>query len=74
MRRITVVHAVLVVAMMIVFLTGCSSTPSAATGSRCPVKNEVALASYEAGAVAGSFHSLGTEVSMPLWLVSGSGK
>jgi len=71
MRRITVVHAVLVVAMMIVLLAGCSSTSSKATGSRCPIKNEVALASYEAGAMAGAFHSLGTEVSMPLWFVSG---
>ena len=71
MRRVAVIHAVLAVAMMIVLLAGCSSTPSTATGSRCPVKNEVALATYEAGALAGSFESLGMEATMPLWFISG---
>ncbi|UCD50168.1 MAG: hypothetical protein JSW27_21895 [Phycisphaerales bacterium] len=72
MRRIAVVHAVLIVALMIALLAGCSSAPSAATGSRCPVTNEVTLAGYQTGAVASSFDSLGTEVTMPLWFVSGN--
>jgi uncharacterized protein YceK len=71
MNRIAVVHTVLVVAMMIVLLAGCSSTPSASIGNRGPVENEIMLAGYQAGEVAGSFESLTMELSMPLWFLSG---
>jgi uncharacterized protein YceK len=71
MRRITVIHAVWIVAMMSVLLAGCSSTSSTSRTKPCPVENEVMLAGYEAGAVAGSFESLGLELSMPLWFISG---
>lgn len=71
MRRIVWVRVVLVVALMSVLVAGCSSTTSSLSGEPCPVENEVALAEYQAGEVAGSFDSLGTELSMPLWFLSG---
>jgi hypothetical protein len=72
MRRITVVCAVSIVAMMIVLPAGCSSTSSASRDSQCLITNEVMLAGYQTGEVAGSLESLGMELSMPFWFLSGN--
>lgn len=72
MRRIAVVFAVVVVAMMVVLPAGCSSTSSASVQNQCLIQNEAMLAGYEAGRVAGSFESLGMELSMPFWFLSGN--
>ena len=72
MRRIAVVCAVAVVAMMIVLPAGCSSTSSASREDQCLIKNEVMLAGYQTGKVAGSLESLGMELSMPYWFLSGN--
>lgn len=71
MRRTAITHVVLIVAMMLALLTGCSSTSSISRTNPNPVDGEVMLAGYQAGAVAGSFESLETELSMPLWFLSG---
>ena len=71
MKRIIIVHALLCAVIMTILLAGCSSTPSASHREGCPVRNEVMLAGYQAGALAASFESLGTEISMPLWFISG---
>ena len=71
MRRIAVVCAVSIVAMMVVLPAGCSSTSSASRENECLIQNEAMLAGYQAGEVAGSFESLGTELSMPFWFLSG---
>jgi hypothetical protein len=71
MKRITVVHAILFAVVMAVLLTGCSSTASTSNGVLQCAEDEVMLAGYQAGNVASSFGSLGTEVTMPLWFISG---
>lgn len=72
MKRIHIVHAVLFAVIMAVLLAGCSSTASSSKGVVRAAENEVTLVGYQAGSVAGSFGSLGTEVTMPLWFVSGN--
>lgn len=71
MRRIAIIHAVLIVAMMLALLAGCSSTSSASKVNQGPAENEVMAAGYQAGELAGSFESLETELSMPFWFLSG---
>ena len=71
MKQVIIVHAVLFAVIMTILLAGCSSTPSASNGVLEPVEDEVALAGYQAGELARSCESLGMEVSMPLWLISG---
>ncbi len=71
MRRIVWVQVVLVVALMSVLVAGCRSTTSSLSTEPCPVENEVALAGYQGGQIVESFDSLGTELSMPLWFLSG---
>ena len=71
MKQVIIVHAVLFAVIMAVLLAGCSSTPSVSNRGGCPVKNEVMLAGYQAGELAASGESLGTEISMPLWFISG---
>ena len=71
MKRIAVVYAVLLVAVMAVLLTGCSSTDSTSPSALRLAENEVTLAAHQAGAVAAPFGALGREVTMPLWFVSG---
>lgn len=71
MRRIAIIHAVLIVAMMLTLLAGCSSTTSTSRMNTNPVKNEAMVAGYETGQVAGSFESLPIEFSMPFWFLSG---
>lgn len=71
MKRSHVVHAVLFAVILAVLLTGCSSTASTSKGVLQAAENEVILAGYQATSVAGSVGSLETEVSMPLWFISG---
>jgi hypothetical protein len=71
MKRIAVVYAVLLVAVLAVLLTGCSSTDTTSQSALQLAENEVTLAAYQAGAAAAPFGALGTEITMPLWLVSG---
>jgi len=71
MKRTVIVYAMLLVAGMVLLLTGCSSTDTTAQSALQLAENEVTLAGYQAGAVAAPFGGLGAEVTMPLWFVSG---
>lgn len=71
MKRIAVVYAILFAIVMAVLLAGCSSTSTTSPSVLQAAENEVMLAGYQAGTLAGSLGSLGTEVTMPLGFVSG---
>ncbi len=70
MKRIVLVHAVLLAVAMAVLLTGCSSTSPTSKSVLQAAGDEVSLAGYQAERVGAGFGSLGAEVTMPLWFVS----
>ncbi len=71
MKRIVIVHAVLFAVLMVVLSTGCNSTSRTSKGVLQAAGEEVSLAGYQAGQAGASFGSLGAEVTMPLWFISG---
>jgi len=71
MKRSHIVHVALFAVIMAVLLVGCSSTTSTSKGVLQSAEDEVILAGYQARSVATSVGSLETEVSMPLWFISG---
>lgn len=71
MKRSHIVHVVLSAVIMAVLVAGCSSSTSSSKGVVRAAENEVTLAGYQAGSVAAPFGAIGTEVTMPLWFISG---
>jgi len=71
MKRIALIHVVLVAVLMAVLVSGCSSTDGTSKAVLQSAGDEVVLAGYQAGSVAGAVDSLGMEVTLPLWFISG---